>query len=316
MPIASVKVTINGTTTTLTDNGDGTYSGTLAAPNKTSYNVNSGHYYPVTVVATNTAGTATTADDTHSSLGSALRLVVKETTAPTISISSPTNNQFLSKASPTFDFVITDEMNGSGVMLNNTKLVIDGVTYTPTNSSTSTWSPSSYNASLDPDDVRVGFKCGVTLVTPLTDGEHTMYITTEDNDGNKATSSTITFTTDTVAPALSVTSPAADGYVNSAALTVVGNVTDSTSGIKALTISLNGTSVGAVTVTNGTFSKAVTLTSGTNTIVITAQDKAGRVTTITRTITLDTSTPVIAAVSITPNPVNVGSNYTVKITVQ
>lgn len=50
-------------------------------------------------------------------------------------------------------------------------------------------------------------------------------------------------------------------------------------------------------------------------IVVTATDKAGKTTTITRTIILDTSAPVIASVVISPNPVNVGANYTVTISV-
>ena len=37
--------------------------------------------------------------------------------------------------------------------------------------------------------------------------------------------------------------------------------------------------------------------------------------TITRTITLDTSSPVIASVVINSNPINVGQNYTVTIEV-
>ena len=50
-------------------------------------------------------------------------------------------------------------------------------------------------------------------------------------------------------------------------------------------------------------------------IVVTATDKAGRVTTVTRTITLDSSSTVIAPVVIDPNPVNIGENYTVTIKV-
>ena len=90
---------------------------------------------------------------------------------------------------------------------------------------------------------------------------------------------------------------------------------DSTSGVPTIKITLNGSDQGSVTVSNGSFSKAVTLRSGSNTIVVTATDKAGRVTTITRTITLDTSSPVVASVVIDPNPVNIGNNYTVTIKV-
>ena len=305
MPIGSVKVTINGTTTTLTDNGDGTYSGTLAAPNKTSYNVNSGHYYPITVVATNTAGTSTTVNDSHSTLGSKLRLFVKEVTAPTITISAPTSNQYLANATPTMTFTLTDESNGSGIAITTLSFKVDGTTYTNTSSGVTVSS------------VTNGYKVTFVPPTALEDGSHTLTVNVKDNDGNSATSASVSFTTDTVAPTLSVTNPSTNGtYTAESALNVTGTVSDSTSGSPTVKITLNGSDVGAVTVSNGSFSKGITLASGSNTIVVTATDLAGKVTTITRTITLDTSSPVIASVSITPNPVNVGANYTVTITVE
>jgi len=305
MPIDSVKVTINGTTTTLTDNGDGTYSATLAAPNVTSYNVNSGHYYPVTVVATNSAGTSTTVDDNDSKLGSSLRLKVKEISAPTITISAPTSGQYLATATPTIKFKLIDESNGSGIAISTLSVKVDSKTYTNTSSGVTV------NA------ITNGYE--VTLIPPtaLSDGSHTVSVSVSDNDGNAATTKSVSFTTDTVAPTLSVTNPSSSGtYTSSSALNVTGTVSDSTSGTPKITITLNGTDVGSVTVSNGTFSKGITLSNGSNAIVVTATDLAGKVTTITRTITLDTSSPVIASVNITPNPVNVGSNYTITITVE
>ncbi len=305
MPIDSVKITVNGTTTTLTDNGDGTYSATLAAPNKTSYNVNSGHYYPITVVATNSAGTATTVDDTHASLGDKLKLYVKEVTAPTIAISAPTSGQYLATSTPTIAFTLTDESGGSGIAISTLSFKVDNATYTNTSSGVTVSS------------ITNGYNVSFTPTTALSDGSHTLTVTVKDNDGNSATSTSVSFTTDTVAPTLSISNPATNGtYTSESALVVRGTVSDSTSGTPKVTIKLNGTDVGTVTVSNGSFSKGVTLTNGTNTIVVTATDLAGKVTTITRTITLDTSSPVIASISITPNPVNVGSNYTVTITVE
>lgn len=305
MPIDSVKVTINGTTTTLTDNGDGTYSATLAAPNITSYNVNSGHYYPVTVVATNSAGTSTTVDDNDSNLGSSLRLKVKEISAPTITISAPTSGQYLATATPTIKFQLIDESNGSGIAISTLSIKVDSKTYTNTSSGVTV------NA------ITNGYEVTIVPPTALSDGSHTVNVSVSDNDGNAATTKSVSFTTDTVAPTLSVTNPSASGtYTANSALNVTGTVSDSTSGTPKITISLNGKDVGSVTVSNGTFTKGITLANGSNTIVVTATDLAGKVTTITRTITLDTSSPVIASVNITPNPVNVGSNYTITITVE
>lgn len=303
MAINTIKVTVNGTTVTAVSNGNGTYTATLAAPNVTSYNVNSGHYYPVTVVATNMAGTATTVNDQTPTLGTSLRLRVLEVTAPTITVTSPTSGQYFGTATPEIKFTLSDEANGSGIAISTLKITVDSKTYTNTTTGvTVTTTSNGYSVVCKP--------------STLTDGSHTVKIEVEDNDGNKAVSSSIGFITDTIAPTLNVTNPAANGsFVSNAALTVTGTTSDSTSGAPTVKITLNGTDQGAVTVSNGSFSKGVTLANGSNTIVVTATDKAGRVTTITRTITLDTSSPVIASVVIDPNPVNIGDNYTVTIKV-
>ncbi|MFR5731234.1 MAG: hypothetical protein ACLUD2_04005 [Clostridium sp.] len=61
----TVQAVINGTTVTLTYNSStGKYEATVTAPSKSSYNVNSGHYYPVTTKATDAAGNTTTKTDT------------------------------------------------------------------------------------------------------------------------------------------------------------------------------------------------------------------------------------------------------------
>lgn len=83
-----------------------------------------------------------------------------------------------------------------------------------------------------------------------------------------------------------------------------------------VTVKLNSGTATAVTVDgSGNFSKALTLVEGTNTIVITATDLAGKTSTVTRTVILDTAAPTIVSVSVTPNPVNVGSSYTITVEV-
>ena len=65
MAVTKVQAVINGQTTTLTYNsGTGKYEATITAPSKSSYTVNDGHYYPVTIKATDDAGNVTTVDDT------------------------------------------------------------------------------------------------------------------------------------------------------------------------------------------------------------------------------------------------------------
>ena len=251
------------------------------------------------------ADTATTIDDTHDTFGQKLRLRVLEVTAPTITITAPTDGQYLDTATPAIKFNLVDESNGSGVAISTLALVVDGVTYTNTSPGVAVSS------------ITNGYSVTFVPTTALKDGSHTFSVTVKDNDGNSATSATLGFVTDTIAPTLSITNPSMDGsYVSEPTLVVTGNVSDTTSGTPVVTIKVNGTNVGNATVSGDTFSKSISLVSGTNTIVVTATDLAGKVTTITRTVTLDSSSPVIVSVNITPNPVNVGASYTVTISVE
>ena len=64
---------------------------------------------------------------------------------------------------------------------------------------------------------------------------------------------------------------------------------------------------------NGSWTKQVTLAEGTNTIVVTATDAAGQVTSITRTVKLDTSVPTIKSATIVPNPVDAGATMVITV---
>jgi hypothetical protein len=72
----------------------------------------------------------------------------------------------------------------------------------------------------------------------------------------------------------------------------------------------------AVTVgSGGAFSTTVTLSEGSNTITVVATDAAGKTTTVTRTVTLDTVAPTIASITITPNPVDAGKTVIIEVKV-
>ena len=91
MAITKVRVKINGVWSNLALNSStGKWEGSITAPAVTSYN-QTGGYWPVTVEATNSAGTVTTVDATDSTIGSALRLIVKETVKPVIKLVQPSN---------------------------------------------------------------------------------------------------------------------------------------------------------------------------------------------------------------------------------
>lgn len=299
MAIQTVRAQINGTWHTLTYNsGNGAYEATITAPGATSYN-QPGGYYNVTVEATNTAGTTATADG---STLTGLQLIVKETVAPVITILSPSNGAYVTNNKQPVVANIVDESGGSGVDLSTLVIKLDGVAVA---SSTITMTA-----------ITNGYSITYTPAEAIADGSHTVTIDCSDNDGNSAITKSTTYTIDTVPPTLNVTSPADGLITNEASLTVAGTTNDSTSSPVVIAIVLNGADQGEVTVqSNGSFSKAVTLTEGDNTIVITATDAAGKTSSVTRTVTLDTSVPVIQSATITPNPVDAGATMVISVVI-
>lgn len=301
MAIKTVQAVVNGQTYTLTLNSDtGKYEATITAPSKSSYNL-TGHYYPVTVKATDDAGNSTTATASDATLGSSLQLKVKEKVAPVITITSPTAGAYITSNKPVIKWKVTDE--DSGVNASTIGVTIDSGSKITGDSITKT-------------AVTGGYECTYTPGTALSDGSHTIKIDASDNDGNAATQKSVTFKIDTVPPTLSVTAPVNGLVTNNSAVTVTGTTNDSTSSPVKVTIKLNSGAAEAVTVgADGSFSKALTLVAGSNTIVVVATDSAGKSTTVTRTVTLDTTAPVIKSVTLTPNPVDAGKTFVISVEV-
>ena len=296
MAIQTVKVTINGTEHTLEYNSSTQkWEKTITAPTTTSYN-RTGGYYPVSVTATNQAGTSNTitdADDDN------LKLVVKERILPVIVLTSPSSGAYVTNNKPSIQFNVTDELGGSGVKESTIVLKIDNTTITTTKTA-----------------ITNGFQCTGIPTTALSDGSHTITITASDNDGNNATTVTSTFKVDTVPPSLSVSSPASGLVTATTSVTVAGSTNDSTSSPVTIAIKVNNKDDYTATVNNkGEFSKAVTLREGSNTIAVTATDSAGKTATLTKTVTVDTSTPEITSVTITPNPVDAGETMVISVEV-
>lgn len=301
MAISTVKAIINGTTHDLKLNSStGMYEASVSAPTETSYSNNSGHYYPVTIKATDSAGNVTQVTDTDATFGSALKLRVKETVAPVIKITSPTDDEVTSNSKPTVAWTVTD--SGSGVNSSTISIAID--------------SGSTVTSGITKTTITNGYSCSYAIPTALSDGTHTVKVNASDNDGNKATQRTVSFIVDVAPPVLEVTSPANNLVTKTATVTISGKTNDVTSGIKKVTYKLNGGSETQITVdANGNFSKSITITEGANTIVISSQDAGGLKTTITRIVTLDTKAPVIEEISITPNPVSTGALLSVNVKV-
>lgn len=300
MAIKTVKATINGQTYDLTLNSaSGKWEATITAPGKTSYNL-AGGYYNVSVEATNEAGTKGSAD---ASTVDGLKLVVKETVAPVITIVSPTAGAYVANSKQPVVFNITDETGGSGVDISTLVVKQDGTAVAAAN--------------ITHTAITNGYSVTYTPSAALSDGSHTVTINCKDHDGNAASEKSTTYTVDTVPPTLNVTSPA-DGLITAASsVTVAGTTNDATSSPVVITISLNGTDQGTVPVgTGGTFSKVVTLKEGSNTIIVKAKDAAGKESSVTRTVTLDTSVPKIKAATITPNPVDTGKTMVISVTIE
>ncbi|WP_455438016.1 Ig-like domain-containing protein [Hungatella hathewayi] len=301
MAVKTVQAIINGVTTTLTLNsGTGKWEATITAPSTSSYNNNDGHYYPVTVKATDEAGNVTAKTDADATLGESLKLRVKEKVAPIITITYPTASALITNNKPEIAWKVTDA--DSGVNSGSIKITIDSGT--------------AITAGITKTAITGGYQCTYTPTAALSDGSHTIKIDASDNDGNAATQKTVTFKVDTVPPTLSVTAPVAGLITNKAACTVTGTTNDITSSPVTVTIKLNSGSAEAVTVgADGSFSKSLTLASGNNTITIVATDSAGKSSTVTRTVTLDTTAPTIKSVTLTPNPVDAGKTYVISVEV-
>lgn len=300
MAIQTVQAIINGQSYTLALNSaTGKYEATITAPGKTSYN-QPGGYYNVQVKATNDAGTVGSAD--ASTLGG-LKLYVKEKVAPVITILSPSSGAYVSNNKQPVVFTVTDEADGSGVDLSTLVVKQDGT--------------AAASSALASTAITNGYSVTYTPASALSDGSHTVTVDCKDHDGNAAAQKSTTYTVDTVPPTLNITSPT-EGYIaNKAALTVAGTTNDATSSPVTVKVKLNGADQGGVTVgSGGAFTKSITLAEGANTIVITATDAAGKVSTVTRNVTLDTSVPVIKSATITPNPVDAGATMVIAVEIE
>ena len=298
MAIKQVRAQVNGQWYTLTLKANGRYEASITAPGATSFN-QPGGYYNVTVEATNTAGTAGTAD---AGTIDGLKLYVKETVAPVITILSPSGGAYVTNNKQPVVFTITDEAGGSGVKLNSVAVKLDG---SPVSAGEVTHSA-----------ISNGYSFTYTPGQALDDGSHTVTVDATDNDGNAAAQKSTTFKVDTIPPTLNVTSPTEGMITSTKSLTVSGTTNDATSSPVTVKISLNSADQGAVTVGgNGAFSKAVTLKEGANVIVVTATDAAGKSSSVTRNVTLDTSVPKIVSATITPNPVDAGQTMLISVEV-
>lgn len=301
----TTKVTINGTEYTLTDMGDGTYKATLTASQASSFNNNDGHYYPVNVELTDIAGNTAEYDDTHAEFGNSLKLYVQEKNKPIITNVSPAAGANVTTSNPTFKFRILDNssqtsgysgINTSSLVfkLNGTAVSVDKLTISK---------------------IDGGYDVTYTPGAAVPDGECTFSIDVSDYDGNSADTVSATFKIDTVPPSLNVTGLEEGKWYREEKLTIAIDTSDATSSPVTVTVGVNGKDQGTVSVgANGHADKEITFDEGENTVIITATDSAGKVSTMTFTAYLKTTKPRLLSVQLNPNPVSAGQLYEIIVT--
>lgn len=303
MAITKVRVKINGTWTNLTKNSAGKWTGSVTAPASTSYN-QSGGYFPITVEATNSAGTVTTVDATDTTLGSVLRLVVKETTKPVIKLVQPSNGAYISNNQLPIIFDVTDETGGSGVNASTVALKLAGTTY------------KDGSTGMSKTAITDGYRFTFTPQAALSDGAKAIEITASDHDGNAAAKVTASYTVDTVPPTLTISSPQDGLATNQKNVVLTGITNDTLSSPVTVTVMHGSASYTPAVANDGSFSQALVLTEGVNTIQIVSTDAAGKSTTINLTVTLDTSVPTIKSATFAPNPVNASASVQITLEVE
>lgn len=189
-----------------------------------------------------------------------------DVTPPIITTPQPADGALLNIAHPAISASYADNPGGTGIDQSSVRVTLDSGDIS-----------SSCTAGSD----------GVSCLPPsnLAEGGHTVSVDVSDLSNNSA-SLGWRFTTDTIAPSLSVTSPPNGQYLNASTVTVSGNTDDPTAHITVdgIVATLTGTSFSAV---------GVTLAEGANTITAVAVDQAGNRSETAITVTVDTSLPQV-----------------------
>ena len=191
---------------------------------------------------------------------------VPDTAVPSITITSPQDNALFNSSSVTIAWSGSDD--GTGI--DHYEVRMDG----------GAWENVSTNTSCD--------------FTGLSDGPHTVDVKAVDNASNEAADS-VTFTVDTTAPAVSITSPAAGAIFNTSSVGVEWAASDTTSGINHCKIRVDGGAWMDVG-TNATCD-FTGLFDGTHTVYVRAVDSASNGAIDSVTFTVDTSAPAVSITS-------------------
>lgn len=297
-----VSANLDGKTHQLSiESDDGTiwrYGATINAPPNTSYNVNSEHYYPVKVSASDgNSEVVLTPDDEI--LGEAVRLFVKEIDKPIISSIYPQNNAEINKSTFLVKWKVLD--SGSGINQESIRITVDNI--------------AQIESDIEKTKINQGYLCTFNIDVPVVEGAHIINFSASDNDGN-IQNEIINFIVDISAPIISISSPNDDVITKEKTINVTGNISDAISNDMNAKIQVNsGLEETLHLKSDGTFSKDVFLTEGKNVIEIIATDAGGNSSYAKKRVVLDTIPPYIHGVLLSDNPVNVGEKLKVYITI-
>lgn len=256
MALSTVRALIAGQWHTLTlDPATGYYEAEITAPG-TSFH-ETGGYYNVSIEALNETGVSLTVDGNDFA---ALRVVVKEATAPSVAFVSP-GAGFVTTTTPSVIVDVTDA--GAGVDISTLRVLLNGNAVSGAEISTAA--------------ISGGYR--VTYTPTLGQGTQRVTVRVTDFDGNTGEAERV-YIIDTVPPLLADLDYGWRSVVDWATTNVVGRTGDEHAPPATVRITANGADTGAVSIgADGRFTHTVPLKIGGNTIVVTATDIAGLVST-------------------------------------
>lgn len=198
-----------------------------------------------------------------------------DTTAPTVSLTAPTNGSFVSGIAVAVNATASDNTGGSGVA--RVDYYLDGST---TPSGTDSTAPYSW----------------AWNTTSTTNGSHTVSAKAIDNAGNTSTAATVTVTVDNAAPTVSITAPVANAKLKGTT-SITATASDNTggSGMSKVEFLVNG----VIKCTDTTFPyscswNTTTTTDGIHSLTAKAYDNKNNLATSTAVlVTVDNTAPTL-----------------------
>ena len=214
-----------------------------------------------------------------------------DTTAPSVTLISPSpaNLTNISSTTPTVAFNVSDNLAANFTC----ELFADGGTSKGTN-----WT-------VNNDTNADALQNGTIVSSALSQATHTFYVNCSDYAGNTGRSQIRTITVDATAPVVSYASATPADASNISATSIFTNITYNETNFASITFYIyysNGSINETRRYTNSTNFTNITLSEGTYSFSATVSDAAGNNGSVSnRTVTLDTTAPVVSYAAVTPS---------------